>query len=391
MPFTFTNSPPIKLRPFSDDDSATVVDRSAGTCTCKSFLFGSEGHCRHLDELGAYKQKPFTPRTHPTFSQGLSALVKSIRMRRVEDAIYWLTYLDGFRVTDRQEQKAMRFRIARRILIGSAEDGMSIAVMENVASDFTALYKPETPLKCLAANILRICKLPNWWDSASGGHDYVRSALIGYRKHVLYRTATDADGVRELLQQALRARNRASALGALSLMPQVGIGSTKQAEFLLQMAREMRHEQAIRLLDIHLGARQALSSDNNFTGHAVWWLANGYSPLANEAVPVFPAEVDDLLEKAKKRWERPKPIPTFYCDGVHCAGNDRRYAGMLQDMYALCLCFSRYGNVHPENRWLPEFYPTDGLEVEPTAQSIAPEEDGDDPDGNTGGAPIQRS
>ena len=33
-------------------------------------------------------------------------------------------------------------------------------------------------------------------------------------------------------------------------------------------------------------------------------------------------------------------------------------------MYAVCMAFRKYGNIEPENRWLPEFYPTDGLEIE---------------------------
>src|ERR1035438_3631871 len=89
-----TNSPLIRLKSFSGNGVVYTVDRSARTCTCHQFL--SEGHCKHLDEVGVYQPKQFTPRTHPTFSQALSGLVKSIRMRRVEDAVYWLLYLDGF-------------------------------------------------------------------------------------------------------------------------------------------------------------------------------------------------------------------------------------------------------------------------------------------------------
>jgi hypothetical protein len=81
--------------------------------------------------------------------------------------------------------------------------------------------------------------------------------------------------------------------------------------------------------------------------------------------------VYELLDKAKERWKHPKPIPSWATDGIHCAGKDPRYAGLLQNMYAVCLCFSHYGNIEPENRFLPEFYPMDGLEIEPGVQSIA--------------------
>src|SRR5437016_4168310 len=86
------------------------------TCSCPQFVTARS--CKHLNALGIYgTPRPFVAKTHPTFSQALSAMVKSIRVRRAEDAVYWLTYLDTFK------EPEFRFRTARRILIGSAEDG----------------------------------------------------------------------------------------------------------------------------------------------------------------------------------------------------------------------------------------------------------------------------
>lgn len=103
------------------------------------------------------------PKSHPTFSQALSGLVKSLRIRRVSDAIYWLVYLDSF-----GNEKRERYRTARRLLIGSVEDGHSIAVMEKVVENFSHLTKAETSLLDLAEAAIRICKIPNWWNPASG-------------------------------------------------------------------------------------------------------------------------------------------------------------------------------------------------------------------------------
>jgi hypothetical protein len=314
-----------------------------------------------LDELGVYQQKQFTPLAHPTFSQALSGLVKSIRMRRVEDAVYWLIYLDGFPAIEKQDKKAMRFRIARRILIGSAEDGQSISVMEIVASNFKFLCKLDTPLVYLAAEIVRICKIPNWWNPETVGHDYIFNSLVGHRQHVLYQTVKEVDTAQKLLRKALDEADKATAIGALCLLGAVGMGSTKQAELLHTIAAEMDHKNAARLLSIHLAARSALSGDNNFTSQAAWMLAGGESPVADQIEPVSVGEVYELLDKARERWKHPRSIPNCYCDGIHCAGKDRRYAGILIDMWALCMAFRKYGNIEPENRWLPEFYPTTGL------------------------------
>jgi hypothetical protein len=291
-------------------------------------------------------------------------------MRRVEDAIYWLMYLDGFPATEKLSKKAARFRVARRILIGSAEDGHSISVMEYVASNFKLLCKLDTPLVYLAAEIVRICKLPNWWNPATGGHNYILKSLVGFRQQVLYRKINEVDGALTLLRKAIDEKDRATAIGALCLMGAVGMGSTRQAEYLMTIAQELNHEKAVRLLRIHLGGRTALSGDNNFTGQAAWWLAGGESPVADQIEPVTTGEVYELLDQAKERWKHPQPIPSEYTDGIHCAGKDRRYAGILTDMYALCLCFSHYGNIEPKNQFLPEFYPTAGLEIE-SLQSIS--------------------
>src|SRR5689334_13982317 len=80
------------------------------SCDCSEFQSVAR-RCPHLTELGIYPLKPFFPETHPTFSQALSALVKSLRIRRVEDAVYWLLYLDTF------TEPPHRFRVARRLLI----------------------------------------------------------------------------------------------------------------------------------------------------------------------------------------------------------------------------------------------------------------------------------
>ena len=243
-------------------------------------------------------------------------------MRRVEDAIYWLLYLDGFPASEELGKKAARFRLARRILIGSAEDGHSISVMESVATQFRFLCKLETPLVYLAAEIVRICKLPNWWNPVTGGHDYIYNSLVGYRQQVLYRKVNDQDGARKLLRKAIGEADRATAIGAVSLMGATGLGSTKQAEYLMTIAQEMNHGKAIRLLSIHLGARAALSGDNNFTSQAAWMLADGESPVADQIEPVVEGEVYELLDEATERWKHPKPIPHCYCDGIHCGGKD---------------------------------------------------------------------
>src|ERR1022692_4195186 len=119
----------VRLKAFQGDGwhKISLDDK---TCDCPEFH--QAARCEHLTALGIHRLRPFLPKTHPTFSQALSGLVKSLRVRRVEDAVYWLVYLDSF-----SKEKRARYRTARRLLIGSAEDGHSIAVMEKAVENFS--------------------------------------------------------------------------------------------------------------------------------------------------------------------------------------------------------------------------------------------------------------
>jgi hypothetical protein len=141
-------------------------------------------------------------------------------------------------------------------------------------------------------------------------------------------------------------------------------GATKQAEFLLQRAENMGHGLAVRLCELHLSARTALSSDNNFLCMAAWMMAGGTGPVAEKIPLVTAGECYALLDKAKERWLNPQPIPRWCCDGTHCAGDDPRFMGCLPEMYAVCKAFEHYGRVSPNDEWLPAFQCYDGLIIE---------------------------
>jgi hypothetical protein len=138
---------------------------------------------------------------------------------------------------------------------------------------------------------------------------------------------------------------------------------------ILSLANRYQHSLAERLAEVHLRARSALTSDNNFLCQAAWMMAGGVSPVAEVIEPVSEAEVTDLLERAKDKWKDPHPIPGWCCDGRHSAGNDIRFMGMWPQMYTVCRAFEHYGRVDPEDEWLPEFQCYDGLVIEQQSKS----------------------
>jgi len=251
-------------------------------------------------------------------------------------------------------------------LIGSAEDGHSIAVMEEVARNFSKLCKAQCELIDWVAEAVRICKLPNWWHPDSGGPDYIYHSLIGQRAWWYKTWNHHVTTLQREVQKAIDEKDRTNILGAVGAFADVKppFGATKQAEFLLQQAERVSHDLAARLCKVHLSAKSALSGDNNFLCQAAWMMAGSVSPIAEEIEPVTPEECHDLLRKAKDNWRNPQPIPRWCCDGVHCAGDDPRFMGMLPEMYAVCKAFEHYGRIDPNDEWLPEFQCYDGLTIE---------------------------
>ena len=341
-----------------------MISLSQRTCDCQQFLKGQS--CEHLNALGIYRLRPFTPTVRPTFSQALSALVKSIRIRRVGEAVYWLVYLDTFK------ERQYRFRTARRLLIGSAEDGLSVPVMEMIADSFLTISKPEADLWYLVSEAIRICRFPNWWHPDSGGPDYIYHSLIGQRQWWYRQWDHRLKTLEYEIASAVDRQDKPMALGGVMayayLQKTERVGATRQAEFLLQLAKERKHDLAIRLCKVHLSHKSALSGDNNFISQAVWHLAGGLSPVAEKLELVTIGECYEVLEKARRAWKRPHRIPTWCLDGVHSAGNDTRFMGMLPEMYACCKAFEKYGRLDPADKWLPEFFVWDGLIIDAADQ-----------------------
>lgn len=334
------------------------VSPVARTCDCAHFRAMPGPPCKHLRAIGIHaERRPFAPSARPSFSQALSGLVKSLRLRRSADAIYWLVYLDTFR------ERSSRLRMARRLLIGSAEDGHSVEVMETVAKNYSHIARPQTDLLYLVADALRICKMPNWWNPASGGKPYIHSGLLAERKLLHYRDHHTLENMTRLLEDGISEQDTVSAIAGVMGLSHARLSSSRQAELLARVARERGHALAQRLIGIHLRARSALSGDNNFLCQAAWMMAGGYSPIAEHDGPVFAAEASDALEIAREQWMNPQPIPRWCCDGLHSAGDDERFMGVWFHMYACCLAFEHYGRLDPRDAWQPEFYCYDGLTI----------------------------
>lgn len=294
----------------------------------------------------------------PSYSQALSALVKSIRLRDINEGTYWLHYCWQFR----EKLPGSQLKTVLRLLIGSAEDGHSIAVMEKVAENFPMLLGKRVEFERVMAEFLRICKVQNWWNPATGGHDYIRTGLLAWRQTFYDKQRYSLQHCLNSMEQSIHAEDKVSALFWLMKAEESGeVVGIHIAQRLLAIATRQNYTPALRLMqNIYLQHAKPLSDDGNFTGQATWLLAGGISPVINQLENVTQGEVRRLIERVNDT--QPYPPPEWCCDGVHCEGNDIRYAGMWDRMYAVCNQFNRFQRLLPSDEWLEdELYSMDGL------------------------------
>lgn len=348
----------ILLRSFSRPDVTYEVDKEQGHCSCPAYA--GDGWCKHLEQLGRRKPRNVTLSSRPSYSQALSGLVKGIRLRNQFEAAYWLNYCWSFN----NRLSGSQFRTVRRLLIGAAEDGHSIAVMERVSDAFVPLLAKDVPLVDVLAQLIRICKVPNWWLPETGGHEYIYSGLLADRRMIYDHDVRNSAQCLDALEQAINEADQVLALFWTMKAHQSGEkAGLPLAERLLQFAMRRNHGPAIRLMkNVYLRHAKSLSADTNFTCQAAWLLAGGYSPVIDQIEPVLLIEGQRLLDEVLVAPAH--VIPGYMCDGIHCAGNDVRYAGMWDRMYAVCQQFNHYQRVDPEDMWREElFYSLDGLKI----------------------------
>jgi hypothetical protein len=342
----------------SPENINCIVNLNKNTCTCNNFQ--SERWCSHLESVGKYRPQKVKLSNHPNFSQSLSGLVKSIRIREIDEAAYWLRYCWGFN----NKLNGAQFRTVRRLLIGAAEDGHSISVMESLSNNFGALLAKDIEFEKVLIELIRICKVPNWWLPETGGHDYIYQGMLGHRKTFYDLQPYSLQHCLNQLKDAIKHKDKANALYWVMRAHECGNKAGGIiAILLLEIAVSNDCHPAIRLMKhIYLRHEHALIHDSNFTCQAVWFLAGGNSPVADCIYEASPDEVKNTLDKLNAAPIH--VIPEWCCDGVHCAGNDIRYAGMWDRMYAVCNQFNYYGRLIPDDKWLEDkFYSLDGLDV----------------------------
>jgi hypothetical protein len=268
----------------------------------------------------------------------ISALIKSIRVRRPDDAVTHLGYLWNL-------GSSARVRVRRRLLICSAEDNTSIPVMAHVSKWFN---EDRQELEGAVREVLRIDGTPNWYATAAG-RKYVRSWWQAETSVNPY-DGKDQRALLAIIEQAVRSHSSVPALQAFSATINLhGYDRKLLVDRLRELALKRNDDSAVKLADLYLRNMQTLWWDTNFTGQCLYTLLFG--PVGPQLDPELDEDrVAMLVTRASAQQTAPE-VPSWCLDGIHVAGADPRFSGSIKHMAAACGAFERFGRLSPDDAW----------------------------------------
>ncbi len=285
----------------------------------------------------------------PDPTEALSALVKSIRLRRADDAVTWFWYL--WRIPQ------YRARAQRRVLIAAAEDNLSVGVIRRVAEWYGTIERVK--FEHAVREILRICATPNWW-AQDDGHAYI-DRWTAAEATVDALEAKSEDGLLAAMAAGAARMDVSAALAAFSaLYARPRIPLYPFVEVLGEVARRSRSIQANRLASVFRANLRHIGVDGNLPGQALYAALVGRFGWQGTPEPDT-SEVRHQISLARERLAGPLQIPAWALDGVHTGRlRDRRFAGTVQMMAACCRAFRRFGRLSVDDPWPTELTANSG-------------------------------
>jgi hypothetical protein len=278
------------------------------------------------------------PEPDPT--EALSALVKSIRLRRAEDAVTWFWYL--WRIPQ------YRARAQRRVLIAAAEDNLSVGVIRRVAEWYGTIERVK--FEHSVREILRICATPNWW-AQDDGHAYIdRWAAAEAEVHAL-----EGKSENDLLAAMAAGATRMDVSAALAefsaLYARSRIPLYRLADVLGEVARRSQSIQANRLASVFGANLRHIGVDGNLPGQVLYAALVGRFGWQGTPEPSSD-DVRHHIIVARGRLAGQLEVPAWALDGIHTGRlRDRRFAGTVEMMAACCRAFRRFGRLSVDDRW----------------------------------------
>ncbi len=288
---------------------------------------------KHIDvEVAAWEAKLEAVLTRR--GEVVSALMKSIRLQREADAVYWMKAL--------LDSGVDRGYLGRRCFGSACEDSLSLVAME-MGSGLVLRPSRRNDLPYFES-VLASCRAVKWYTPV--GSEYTLARCATWEAPRVYRDKTDS----ELLEIATTALDREDPL--LLMQVHRELHARRRGGFvfvdLLVAAAQGRETPVQRLAALCARHRWLIVKwELNPVWQLIWVLCRG--PFAGSEDPVSLDGLDRLLTEVAQRWEMPdlEPIPAWCLDGVHTVGNDERFAGTWRGLRNMLAMYARYGRIDP--------------------------------------------
>lgn len=279
-----------------------------------------------------------------TKSQLMSAFIKAIRLRKTTEAICWFLGL---------QKQTNTFHICRRIALAAAEDNLNPGVMERATGLIAPGAKPKTIN--MAAEIVRVCKTPNWYASPEGVHYISRFRLAHESKKLVnFPLEASLDAIREGVEGS-------DVDKAFEGMYPLGgkMQSVNDARTIVTFLRSFKpNRHTLRKLSVYSSNISTIWKDENYLGQIVYELATGVN-LGGDPMPIITrGEVSKTLQSAYTLSYG--KVPDHYLDGIHVGGKDTRFAGTHESMFGMCKAFEKFGRLHEDDTWPTSFWTVKG-------------------------------
>lgn len=330
----------VEVESFSTPGVRYEVDLDKKTCNCPAFKKYPAAACKHLRSFGGLLQQG----AEPDPNEALSAFIKSIRLRRTEDAAMWFLYL--WRIPQ------FRGRAQRRLFIASAEDNLSVGVMRKVSAWYNSIERVR--FESAVGELVRICATRNWWEQEDG-RAYIRAWLSAERNTPKLELVSE-NNLYLAVESAAKVGDVQAALEAFTaLYARSRVVPHRVSELLNAVAFRSASLQAKRLAALYQANLRTVGADANLAGQALFAALVGR--FGDQATPEpDPDEARSVIASARTKLSTSPLVPNWALDGVHTARfKDGRFAGTCVMMAACCRAYEHFGRLSVDDRWPSSF------------------------------------
>lgn len=291
-----------------------------------------------------------------TKSQAMSALIKSVRLRRVEDTAKWWLYLWNLPGMN-------KWMLARRVLICAAEDCLEPSIHSLAGRWFRTAHFDTNPGNGLFI-LMMIMQTPNYWLSVRG-HQYVYQWRLAEK--MVKSSKKNSLSILDILgsDTEFHRTSLVTALCSHFLSLKNKVNRLEYATALVNRARVLGNIGARITAQVAADHPKALAMDDNYLGQALYGL---YQPLGlgltldtqavSQHTHYMLVVADDWLVSSG-----PHVPPSWALDGIHTGGADKRFAGTLPNMVGMCNALSTHGRLDPDDPWEDTFFSLETLEA----------------------------